>query len=113
MGLLNGTVPSTEKSSIASLERWYAERGSRDMAYRRPLAPPRLVCACGDPARLAGGGQRGMRWLLAQGARLKSRREAVSVSRAVHRRSSQGAADARFTGGLGGSNPPPPTVGWP
>lgn len=45
-----------ERSSLSGLESWYAERGSRDMAYRRPLPPLRLVCACGEPARKAGGG---------------------------------------------------------
>jgi len=49
-----------EAHSREGLERWYAERGSRDMAYRKPLPPPRFVCACGEPAKrvpeVCGGG---------------------------------------------------------
>jgi len=51
-----GTFVTGKAATQASLEAWYAERGSRDMAYRRPLPPPALVCACGEPGRHAGGG---------------------------------------------------------
>lgn len=37
-----------------SLERWYAERGSREFTgvWRfKPLPPPRNVCFCGAPGK--------------------------------------------------------------
>src|SRR3970040_791608 len=40
-----GTFVTGKAATQASLEAWYAERGSRDMAYRRPLPPPALVRA--------------------------------------------------------------------